>query len=104
LDPEAYISDVWAKTLPREWEQLLDAAKVCRDWDLVTRVLVAMTAMTRLNPAKLQGVPDSNAAALSSDGVPALPQLTDEQLAMLDPARAQPGRVSLGLLETSCLA
>lgn len=82
-DPEAYIADMWARSLPHEWEQLLDVAKLARDWDLVQRILTAMTAMTpALSPLKLRQIAQSAANDLPGD-MADLSAADDEMLAKL---------------------
>lgn len=53
-NPEAYIESVWSRKIPKQWEAILQAAMVARDYDLAMRVLTAMTAMTTLNPSKMR--------------------------------------------------
>jgi hypothetical protein len=66
-DPEAYIALNWARRIPKEWEQLLDAAKLAQNWDLATRILMAMTAMSPLTPARLRQVADDGLLRLPGD-------------------------------------
>lgn len=99
-NPEAYINLEWTSRLPKEWEQLLDVAKAAADWELATRILTAMTALTRLAPSRLKQIADDSdipteAIDLSSLDHAALEKLSGKPVSSMTPVSDDDdGRVS----------
>jgi hypothetical protein len=63
-DVQTYIEQSWSKRIPKAYEELLDASMKAGNVDASLRILIAMTAMSPLTPARLKQVADDALAAL----------------------------------------
>jgi hypothetical protein len=77
-DVEEYIYKNWTHKIPRAYEELLQAAMKAGNTQLALQVLMAMTAMSPLTPARLKQVAGKAIERLSPE--PDLSHLDDETL------------------------
>ncbi len=61
-----YIAEHWSRKIPRAYEQLLDAAMQAGNVQMSLSILMAMTAMSPLTPARLRQIADNALASLPS--------------------------------------
>jgi hypothetical protein len=66
-DVQTYIEQPWSRRIPKAYEELLDASMKAGNVDASLRILVAMTAMSPLTPARLKQVVDDALLKLPDD-------------------------------------
>jgi len=66
-DVQTYIERAWSRRIPKVYEELLDASMKAGNVDASLRILMAMTAMSPLTPARLKQVADDALQKLPDD-------------------------------------
>jgi len=66
-DVQTYIEQSWSRRIPKAYEELLDASMKAGNVDASLRILMAMTAMSPLTPARLKQVADDALLKLPDD-------------------------------------
>ncbi len=78
---EEYIAEHWSRKIPRAYEQLLHAAMEAGDVRMSLSILMAMTAMSPLTPARLKQLAHNAIVPLPSDVD--LSHISDEDLELM---------------------